>query len=116
MATSIRDKIEAALEGRGWARDHSVRGRHKHRWTHPSMDAEALFLGANGACRRGSAVSRSRPVSETEKSVLIVEGEAILRARRRKPAEGIATHKIKITVEGGDPKDVAEAIAKRKTA
>ncbi len=85
MATSMRDKIEAALEAKGWSLDRTYRGR-KHRWNHPSIDAEPLILGANGSCRRGSNIARSRPINETEKSTLIVEGAAILKARKRKTA------------------------------
>lgn len=79
---TIQAKVLAALEKRGWKRDWSAKTSKYIVMVRNAVDLN-VYLGPNGAVRRGRTVATSSALSEGMVARLIVEGEQIL-----EPLEG----------------------------
>ncbi len=82
MAHTIKQKIAAALEARGYSR---VVGRSRKFATYELPDQERIackiFLGKSGSCRTGDTIKESHPVPDSTKLQLIRQGDQILEGR-----------------------------------
>ena len=88
MAHTIKQKIAAALEARGYTR---VEGRSRkfstYRRANPTpaeivtQMVSQIYLGKSGSCRTGDTIKGSHPIPDSTKLQLITQGHQILEGR-----------------------------------
>ena len=83
MSKTIREKLKAALQSKGWFAAPST-GRY---WVMVKPNYESkLFLGENGALRRGRTVSGSVSVTDTSYYEMLLETATKLEAQTKTPS------------------------------